>query len=77
MIGPADKYFCGARYNIIEYAPGKIGIMTPNGIRDFDVQSYKDHGGYHDFVPPKWSDLKAGRVRPQDVGPCLKDIPPV
>ncbi|MEJ8475845.1 hypothetical protein [Roseibium algae] len=73
MTDTEGRYFCNTSFNIVEYAPGKVGVRTSSGrYISIDVEAYKEYGGYDDFEAPKLTNLKAGRVRPQDVGSCKR-----
>ncbi|MTH98092.1 hypothetical protein [Roseibium sp. RKSG952] len=73
LTGPNDRYFCVGAFNMVEFAPNKIGVPLQSGkYGEINLEDIKRYRGVDDLVPPKLWELRAGRPRFQDVGVCQR-----
>ncbi|MCX2725092.1 hypothetical protein [Roseibium salinum] len=71
LTGEGKKYFCLLNVGVVYIGETGMGIFTSSGrLIEVDRATYHKHQGVSKTDAPQMSDLKAGRVRPRDVGVC-------
>ncbi|PZU90383.1 MAG: hypothetical protein DI528_00635 [Shinella sp.] len=67
-----SKFFCKLKASIA-YVDSKkmVSILGSGRMITLDRATYEQNSGGPDASIPRLADLKAGRLRPEDVGACL------
>lgn len=68
-----SKFFCRLKASMAYSGQnGMVSFTTSGRMIKLNRAVFESSIGGHDATIPQFSDLKSGRVRPGDVGPCSK-----
>ncbi|MCM2402002.1 hypothetical protein NBH20_12610 [Rhizobium sp. S153] len=72
LVNGDSKFFCKLKASIA-YVDSKkmVSILGSGRMITLDRATYEQSVGGPDASIPRFADLKAGRVRPEDVGACV------